>query len=407
MAETTLEVDSQEPSSLEASEPRSFEREPDEFDVEKEDTSSEEITEPYDPSKIRVSRRGPTISNLMDMIRHEELDMAPEFQRHGGIWTEKTQSRLIESILMGIPLPAFYFDATSDDKWLVVDGLQRLTALARFLLTPEELEKRVGQKPLWLGDLEFLKELKGKRFDDLPRRFQRDINQTQLTSYVIEQGTPEELKFNIFRRINTGGLPLSSQEIRHALNQGQATRLLAQLANSPEFKQATANGISGKRMADRECVLRFLAFVENSPEIYKYHDFDLFLSRQMQNINKLPPRELEKLEKRFLRAMKAATRIFDNDAFRKRFSKNAPRSPINKALFEAWAVNLDRVNDHTIELLVDKKEELIDWFIELNNEIDFERAISQGTGDIKKVRLRFAEIRRIIQEVAPLEDRQE
>src|SRR5205807_1989919 len=95
---------------------------------------------------------------------------------------------------------------------------------------------------------------------DLPRNFQRRIAETQLTLYVIERGTPHDVKFNIFKRINTGGLPLSAQEIRHALNQGKATDLLAQLAQSQAFKDATNRSIRDDRMDDRECVLRFLAF---------------------------------------------------------------------------------------------------------------------------------------------------
>src|SRR5262249_44885897 len=141
-------------------------------------------------------------------------------------------------------------DATDDDKWIVVDGLQRLTSLKRFVL----------DKNLRLCGLEFLSQLKGKAYDELPRNFQRRIAETQVTVYLIEKGTPSDVKFNIFKRINTGGLPLSAQEIRHALNQGKVTKLLAQLANSAEFKKATDNSIRDDRMADREFVLRFLAF---------------------------------------------------------------------------------------------------------------------------------------------------
>lgn len=209
-----------------------------------------EITTPFDPTLIRVDTRPMTINLLLSRIHYNELDLQPGFQRKAGIWSESTQSRLIESILIRIPLPAFYMDATDEDRWLVVDGLQRLTTLRRFILTKE----------LKLRGLQFLTNLEGKTYDELSRNLQRRIDETQVIVYLIEKGSPAEVKFNIFRRINTEGLPLSSQEIRHALFQGKATDLLTKLAQSSEFKQAIDNGISDNRMADRESILRFLTF---------------------------------------------------------------------------------------------------------------------------------------------------
>jgi len=358
--------------------------------IEPEDIVGEDrITDPFNPALIRVETRPLTISLLLSRIQNKELDLSPGFQRKGGIWTDGAQSRLIESILIRIPLPAFYFDAMDDNKWLVVDGLQRLTTLNRFVLDQD----------LRLCEMEFLRDLHRLTFSELPRAYQRRIMETQVTVYLIERGTPSEVKFNIFKRINTGGLPLSAQEIRHALNQGKATRMLAQLAESPEFKSAINNGIRDDRMADRECVLRFLAFTITPYSRYKSKEFDSFLNDCMASINKMPDQELRELESRFLRAMNAAYTIFGADAFRKRYRLGATRYPINKALFESWSVNLGQLNDEEINLLAKRKDALISAFIALMNDRDFDRAISQGTGDIKKLNLRFSEIHRIIEEV--------
>jgi uncharacterized protein with ParB-like and HNH nuclease domain len=355
-------------------------------------TSDEEIKEPFDPTKIRVSQQSFTISLLCDRMREGELDLQPAFQRKAGIWKNIAQSQLIESLLIRIPLPAFYFDATDDENWLVVDGLQRLTTIKRFVI----------DKELALEGMEFLVELNGKKFDELPRGFQRRILETQVIIYKIEKGTPDNVKFNIFKRINTGGLPLSPQEIRHALNQGRATELLNELAESEEFKLATDNGIRDERMADRECVLRFLAFTLVPYTEYKKPDFDGFLNKIMSYINdknKISDKEVDDLRTQFYRTMKAAREIFGRNAFRKYYGKNYHRHPINKALFETWSVNLNKLTDEELKKLIVRSEKLKEKFAKLMYQRDFERAVSQGTGDVKKVRIRFSEIERIIREV--------
>lgn len=358
--------------------------------VELEDiVGDERITDPFNPALIRVDTRPLTINLLLTRIENNELDLQPSFQRKGGIWTEGAQSRLIESLLIRIPLPAFYFDAMDDDKWLVVDGLQRLTSLKRFVI----------DSALRLQELEFLTTLKGMTFAELPRSYQRRIMETQVTVYLIERGTPSEVKFNIFKRINTGGLPLSAQEIRHALNQGKATEMLARLARSQQFKRAINDGIRDDRMADRECVLRFFAFTLTPYANYKAKEFDSFLNDCMADMNNMSDQELHELEYQFLRAMVAACNIFGADAFRKRYRIGAARFPINKALFESWSVNLSRLSDEQLQLLKGRKNMLVERFVNLMNDQEFDRAISQGTGDIKKVNIRFSKIEQIIREV--------
>ena len=354
------------------------------------DTSSDpddvKITEPFDPSKIRVETKNTTMDVLIKRLRNDEIDLAPDFQRRAGIWMDGAQSRLIESMLIKIPLPAFYMDATEDNKWLVVDGLQRLTSIKKYVV----------DESLRLSGLEFLSDLTLKKFSELPRSFQRRIEETPIVIYLIQPGTPPKVKFDIFRRINTGGLPLSAQEIRHALNQGKIIKVLENLANSPDFKGATARGISPKRMDDRECVLRFFAFTLNPPEEYFTDNFDGFLNEAMAQLNQMGDDELQELCDKFLGAMELAKGLFGRDAFRKRYHKAGGRHPINKALFEAWSVNLGKLTYNQADQLLKEKKKLQDLFVSLMNEKDFDIAVSQGTGSIKRVRLRFKKIQELI-----------
>jgi len=352
--------------------------------------SDDQITEPFDPTLIRVETKPLSMDLLISRIDEKELDLMPDFQRQAGIWSDAAQSRLIESMLIRIPLPAFYMDASDEDKWLVVDGLQRLTAIERFVI----------KKELKLTGLEFLHNLSGLGFDELPRNFRRRINETQVIVYLIEKDTPPKAKYNIFKRINTGGLPLSSQEIRHALNQGAATLMLKKLAGHDEFKKATDYGIRDHRMGAQECVLRFMAFTLRSYTSYKSSDFDDFLNTAMATINNMLEGDRKKLEDSFVRALNASSDIFGSYAFRKQYKKNAWRNPINKALFETWTVNISSLNDDQLTELKQKKKKLVDGFIDLmNGSSGFDGAISQGTGNVAKVKLRFYEISKLIQEV--------
>ena len=366
---------------------------PDEDTLDEEDNDEQEyekVTFRYDPEKINIFTREPTIEQLLRRIDEEALDLAPDFQRQADIWKPDVKSRLIESILIRIPLPAFYIDATNEDKWLVVDGLQRLSALKHFISDKSNNRLR-------LSGLEYLTDLEGKTYDDLERRHQRRIEETQVTVYLIEKGTPPEVKYNIFKRINTGGTPLSPQELRHALNPGQASKFLAKLSKGIEFQQVVNLSESKKkRMDDREFILGFLAFTLTS---YKDYDGnrDSFLSQALFKANHLPEEELKLIENNFKKAMISAYNIFGENAFRKISKKSKKKYPVNKALFESWSVNLSKLSERKIQILENRKQNLIETFINyVDNDKEFLSAISQAAN---KVEYRFITIEKIIQEV--------
>ncbi|WP_299193593.1 DUF262 domain-containing protein [uncultured Litoreibacter sp.] len=354
-----------------------------------EDDGSIGIVRPFDPEKIKIARETKTVSLLDTRITHGEIDLFPDFQRNSGLWTSRQKSRLIESLLLRIPLPAFYVACDQDENWAVVDGLQRLSTIHTFIH---------GQ--FQLTGLEYLVQFDKSKFDDLPRSMQRRIEETELVLNVIQPGTPEEVMFNIFSRINTGGMTLNGQEIRHALNKGPARAYLMNLANSNEFLAATESSISTKRMLDRECVLRFLAFWLRHWEQYQNNDLDGFLNTTMKALNRMENADLGAASDAFRRSMVLAKNVFGDDAFRKRYSIEDPRKPISKPLFEIWSVCLAKLTQEQGEVLLSRRNAVQTAFSELlRDDREFEAAITNSTNVPARVHKRFQAIEDLIARV--------
>jgi len=366
-------------------------------DIEEETPSDNPIVEPFNPERIDVITQNPTVDLLLSRLRRRALDLQPDFQRMPDIWSDRNQSRLIESMLLRIPLPTFYAAELKNESWVIVDGVQRLTAIARFI-APESVAS--WATPLTLHGLEYLSQYEGASFRDLPGRLQTRLLETQVVLHLIRPGTPEPAMFNIFARINTGGRPLSRQELRHALIPGPARELLGDLARSDDFLAATDGSVSPTRMDDREMVLRFIAFRLTPPGSYK-PEFDDFLRQAMRKINILPAAGKDQLRRDFGRAMTAARDIFGQHAFRKIYHGQPRRSPINKALFEAVSVTLAQRSPAQLDLLRHHRTEVVTRFADLlTDNVDFDRSISVGTGDAAKVRLRFSFIDNLLTEIS-------
>ena len=367
-------------------EPDSLQTDIDGIEQEGEDESVR-IKRPFDPEKIRVRTVNVVVDQIVSRIKHKEIDLVPDFQRMVGVWNVEQKSRLIESLLLRIPIPVFYVAADQNEVWSVVDGLQRTTTISGYVTGTFTLQR-----------LEYLTNLDGCSFTELPHRMQRRIRETQLVVNVIDPGTPEEVMFNIFRRINTGGVTLNGQEIRHALHPGPVRKYLKKLAESDEFKTATDYSVKDRRMEDRECVLRFIAFHIDPWEHYAANDLDGYLGTAMRRVNAMEKSGREILTRDFMRAMRGAYRIFETDAFRKRYARDEVRSRINKALFEAWSVGLARLQDDDAETLAGNRERIIDEFITLmNTDSEFVASISASTGDPARVRKRFRTIEELIE----------
>jgi hypothetical protein len=364
-------------------------------EIEMEDTSSGQdkiITHPFNPNDVEIVTPPFSIGFLIDKIEHNEINMYTDFQRKENLWDQQEQSRLIESILLGLPLPAFYFDA-ANEQWDIIDGLQRCCTIENFCV----------KKTLKLKGLEFLAKknettyLEGLGFDDLDRALQRSIITHPITVNCIKKA-PRNIRFILFKRLNTGGLKLNAQEIRNAVYQGAATDVVNRLAKLSEFTQATEKKIPTNRMQDRDFVSRFIAFYLIDYSEYQ-PGLDDFINRSMELLEKKDEQSILSIENDFRKALKLAKKIFGNDAFRKRTKINSPRCPINKAYFEVITVSFAKLSEEDEKLLLENKDKFKNKLIELMKNNKYSNALSRATGTKASVNTRFSEFKNKLMEI--------
>lgn len=358
--------------------------------VEKEgiDTTVVMMEKPFDPTLINIETKTPSLDTLIKRIERGEVEMNSDnyFQRKDDLWNVTQQSRLIESILIRFPLPAFFFDATNEKNWLIVDGLQRMSSIRNFCV----------KKTLALTNMEFLTQLNGKTWDDLPIDLRRLIEEAQVVIYKILPGTPTDVKFNIFKRINTGGLVLEAQEIRHALFQGTPSRFVAELSREPSFVEATLGKIKTDRMLDRDFANRFLAFYLLGTDTMG-SDLDTFMSKAMAKIYDKTDEERAKIKEDFVEAMKLARKLFGDEAFRKVYRDYQRLPPINKALFDTISAQFALcTTEERASVLGHKQQFKSRMRSELADDPDFFASVTSSTGDRNKVKYRHEKVREMI-----------
>ena len=265
------------------------------------------------PALVDITSLTQNVSTLMERLFNEEIDLSPAFQRRSDLWDKEKQSRLIESLMLRIPIPSFYFDMVREGEWKVIDGLQRLTAFQNYLIgerkTTESGESILVKRKF--EGLQYLQDFNGKTFDELPRQYIRRIKEAQVIIFGVQKGTPENVVYNIFERINTGGLKLEPQEIRNAMYHGKASELAKKLAEGKEFLDATLYAVKPKRMADQEYVIRFMAFTELDYQTEYKDDIDHFLILTMKKINDYSDKDLKRIEKNFMKVMRYSKDIFE------------------------------------------------------------------------------------------------
>lgn len=334
---------------------------------------------PIDTVLIRNENR--TVHDVLRRIEKGSFVMDPDFQRDF-IWQEEKQSKLIESVLMRIPLPVFYLAENPKGQMVVVDGLQRLSTFQRFVNNELKLK------------LPHHKELYNKKFQDLSPKLQNRVEDCNLVLYVIDAKVPAQALLDIFERVNSGE-PLTRQQMRNCLFTGPSTRFLKQESHSELFKQATGNSLDPDSMRDREFVNRFCAFQLLGRDCYK-GDMDDFLAQALERMNGFEPVQFEKLSSDLRTSLKNNLTVFGKHAFRKHVPGKESRSVINASLWDVMSTGLSRYPDHLVEA---RSEALRAAFYRLLDNIEFIESITLGTNQVNRIQERFFQTNMIFKEV--------
>lgn len=323
------------------------------------------------------------------------LDLTPPFQRNL-VWSSKQKSELIESIIMGIPLPAFYVKENPEGVYVVVDGKQRLSTLFDFIDGKFKLE-----------GLSILKNHVKSYFSDLSPIEQNKIEDYTLTINVIKAPTSDRVTFDLFDRVNRGGTNLNNQEMRNALYQGTSTRLIDELAENMNFLDATENTIPPKHMKDRYLILRFLAFymwnehlsvdIETGLRLEYKSNLEDFLGKTMAYLNNLASQDnlIARLKIVFNDCMYyAAKYVVPLGGFRLPSDGGKQKRPINMAFFESFSyliAKMDEVNENHVREV---------YFSILSNK-EYVNSLTYSVDSRKQTYLRYEIIKSYLKKTNP------
>lgn len=335
----------------------------------------------YPIDKVLIRHENRTIHDVLRRIKKGTYVMDPDFQRDF-IWGTDKQSKLIESVVMRIPLPVFYMAENPNGDMVVVDGLQRLSTFQHFA---------TGNLRLILPDRP---ELHRKTFDDLPAKLQNRIEDCNLIFYVVDSQVPERARLDIFERVN-GGIPLTRQQMRNCLFMGPATHFLKDEAQTEIFRSATGSSLSTKTMRDREFVNRFAAFQLLGLAHYR-GDMDGFLADCLTLMNKMDASDRGTLSSSFRRSLQNNHTVFGRHAFRKHAPDQQRRSVLNASLWDVLSTSFTKYDPSTIAA---KADDLRAMLHDLLTQEDFNTAITYGTNDTKRVKCRFEMVHLALQEV--------
>lgn len=272
-------------------------------------------------SSINLEKADRSLSEFKRWYDEGDLVLDPEWQRNY-VWNRRQASKLIESFLLSIPVPVVYFSRTQNQKYEVIDGLQRLTAVFDFL-----------SGEFALTGLDILKDINGKKFGSLDRSHQRALRNSTLRSFELSSETDPNMHFLVFERLNTGGTKLNEMEIRNCIFRGRTNTLIKNLSESKDFIGCLGENYHAsikKRMGDRVLILRFLAFYERTHSRCQ-NGLKKFLNEFLDTYRNPTDEKVREYERRFEHCMRLSKTVFGDKAFR------LMNKPVGGSMTGEWA----------------------------------------------------------------------
>lgn len=345
---------------------------------------------PYEPTYNDLDMKVEQFS-VFEYLRQKEkgkIITQPDFQRNL-VWPDKSKSKFIESILLNFPIPFIYLNEvlekvgnTAVSKYMIIDGLQRTSALEYFY------------KDIFaLNGLDAIPQYNEFKFSDLPDGLKAKFEDKKLNIFILKPSTPMEVVYDLFNRINTGGTQLNRQEVRNCIYIGKSTKLLKDLSEKEYFRKSISNGVSPVRMKDRELILRYVAF--------RYFDFENtyngnlsnFIENSMKEINGWEDDKIEDVSLEFKRVMEWTSKIWGNQNFR--IPTDRTRGTINMAVFETICYSISNMSN---EFIFANKAILKKNYKKLIKDEVYKDAVTRSTNLKSKVEDRFRIVTEILKE---------
>jgi len=342
--------------------------------------------------RVITEKTDPTIRDVSERIDRNKMIANPDFQR-SYVWDNKPiiKSRLIESILLDVPIPIIYTSETEDGKEEVIDGQQRIMTFHGF-----------KNNKFTLKGLTILSELNGKKFQDLPEELQDKFLTRGITIIKILLHSQKDIKFEVFVRLNRGSVKLNEQELRNCIYRGNFNDLMKELRENKDFLNLQGLREPHKRMIDAERILRFFAFCDNSERNYK-SPLKKFLNDYMEKKRNLSEEELEEKKRLFKKSVELCVQVFGDISFRRYYlgNENNPAgekdSKINEGLVD---IQLYGFMEYEKRDISGKEQMIKDSFIDLiTSDREVIESIEKGTYGTPQVKKRTEEWFKKIREV--------